>query len=201
MNQFQHIFKKGVGHQTVVALHGTGGTETDLLDLARSLWPAANILGVRGRETENGAARFFRRHSEGVFDAQNLKSEANALADFIGWASDEYEFEADKVWALGYSNGANIAASLLFLRPETLVGAILLRAMTPLQDDLPDLGGKQIFFAAGDLDEMVPTQEIQDLQHRFKAAGADVTLNLAQAEHRLTNEDLEAAQNWLRGRA
>lgn len=201
MNDFKHLFQPGDGPQTVLALHGTGGTERDLLGWARTLWPDANLLGVRGRVLEGGATRFFRRHSEGVFDVENLKSEANALADFVSWASGEYGFNADKVWALGYSNGANIAASLFFLRPETLRGAILLRAMTPLQDDLPDLSGKQILLLAGESDDLVPTQEIQDLEHRFKAAGADVTLNLADADHRPTNSDIEAARDWLSSRS
>ncbi len=197
MNDFHHVYQKGNGRQTIVALHGTGGGERDLLDLARGLWPDANLLGVRGRISERGAARFFRRHAEGVFDEENLRAEANALADFIAWASDEYEFESHHVWALGYSNGANIAASLFFLRPQTLAGAVLLRAMTPLQDDLPDLSGKQILLLAGGQDTLVPTQEIQDLQHRFRAAGAEVALNMADADHALTAGDIEAARDWL----
>ena len=114
-------------------------------------------------------------------------------------ASENYGFDATNVWALGYSNGANIAASLFFLRPKTLIGAVLLRAMTPLQDDLPDLSGKQILLLAGEFDSLVTTEDIQNLEHRFKAAGADVRLNLADADHRPTNADIETAQNWLRG--
>lgn len=197
MNDFQHIFQKGSGSLTILSLHGTGGGERDLLGLALDLWPDANVLGVRGRVSENGAARFFRRHSEGVFDLPNLKSEANALADFVGWASGEYEFDAREVWALGYSNGANVAASLFFLRPQTLAGAVLLRAMTPLQDDLPDLGGKQILLLAGAYDSIVPTEDVQNLGHHFRAAGADATLNMADADHRPTRADIEVARNWL----
>ena len=92
MNDFTHIYQPGAGARTVVALHGTGGSERDLLDLSRALWPDANLLGVRGRVLENGAARFFRRHSEGVFDIENLKSEANALADFIEWGERKLRF-------------------------------------------------------------------------------------------------------------
>ena len=201
MNEFKSIYQKGAGSLTIFCLHGTGGTERDLLPLARELWPDANLLGVRGRVDENGAARFFGRHREGVFDVENLKSEANALADFLGWASGEYQFDADKIWALGYSNGANVAASLFFLRPAVLAGAVLLRAQTPLQDDLPDLSGKRILLLAGALDNVVPTEDIQNLEHHLKAAGAEVTLSLTDADHRLTGADIETAQNWLRGRA
>ena len=196
-NDFQHFYQAGDGPQTVLALHGTGGSERDLLGLALELWPASNVLGVRGRISERGAARFFRRNSAGVFDVENLRAEANALADFVGWASGEYRFDARNLWALGCSNGANIAASLFFLRPATLAGAVLLRAMTPLQDDLPDLTGKRIYLAAGEYDSLVPTQEIQDLEHRFKAAGAQVTLAMAPADHAFTRPEIEAIGRWL----
>ena len=201
--KFQHTFEEGSDSLTILSLPGAGGSEgggeSDWRDL-EGLWPDANFLSVRGRVAQNGNARFFRCHSEGAFDVENLKSEANALADFTVWASGEYSFDAANVWALGYSDGASIAAGLFFLRPATLGGAVLLRAMTPLQQDLPDLSGKQILLLAGDTDDLVPTQEIQDLSHHFRAAGADVTLEWSDADHSLSAHDVEAARSWLVGR-
>ncbi|HEX8463739.1 MAG TPA: alpha/beta hydrolase [Abditibacterium sp.] len=183
---------------TVLALHGTGGTENDLIPLAQSLWPGASILAVRGRISENGAARFFRRLSEGVFDLENLHQETAALADFVAQSATQLGFDAQNVWALGYSNGANIAASLLLSRPETLAGAILLRAMTPFSpSELPNLTGKPIFLAAGRFDPLVPAENIENLASMLEKSGANVTLRWENASHGLVGHEIDEARHFL----
>lgn len=195
---FIHHYQAGSRDFTVLALHGTGGSETDLIPLAQSLFAGANVLAPRGRVSENGAARFFRRFAEGVFDLENLRAETENLAAFVTQSARKYAFDSQKVVALGYSNGANIAASLLLCRPETLAGAVLLRAMTPFQtENWPDLSGKPIFLAAGRFDPIVPTQNIENLAQIFQSAGANVKLHWENAAHGLTSADIEAARQFI----
>ena len=183
---------------TVLALHGTGGSENDLIPLAQSLWPGASVLAPRGRVSEHGMPRFFRRIAEGVFDLESLHSETNALADFVAARARAEPFDPRQVWAVGYSNGANIAASLLLSRPETLAGAVLLRAMTPFEaEPLPDLSGKRVLLLSGRYDPMVSTANIENLARMLQVAGADVTLRFAEAGHDLTRPELAAARDWL----
>ncbi len=201
MNDFISRFEPSdvPNSSTVLALHGTGGTEVDLIPLAHSLWPSANILSPRGRVLEGRAPRFFRRIAEGVFDLDNLRAETQALADFVAERAKSYDFDTKQVWALGYSNGANIAASLLLLRPETLAGAVLLRAMTPFEvETFPDLNGKQVLLLAGRYDAMVPVSNVQHLAEMLGGAGADVTLHFAEAGHELTRAELGTARDWLK---
>jgi predicted esterase len=150
---------------TLLLLHGTGGNEDDLLPLGQELDPSAALLSPRGKILEGGRIpRFFRRLAEGVFDIDDLKYRTQELADFVEEASHIYGFDAHNVVAVGYSNGANIAASMLLLRPKTLSGAILFRAMVPLiPDELPDLSGKRIFMSAGLLDPIVTKQEDHEM--------------------------------------
>ncbi len=198
MTHFIHQFVRGTSATTVLALHGTGGVETDLIPLAQSLFPNARVLAPRGNISENGAARFFRRFAEGVFDLENLREETAKLADFVAASGQKYGFEAQKVVALGYSNGANIAASLLLSRPETLAGAVLLRGMTPFEpQNRPDLDGKAIFLASGRFDPIVPTQSVENLAQIFQRAGADVELRWENASHGLTSADIEAAREFV----
>jgi predicted esterase len=147
---------------------------------------------------ENGMPRFFRRLAEGVFDLEDLKTRTNELADFVAAAARNYELAADHVVGVGYSNGANIAASMLLLRPEIMHAAILFRAMVPLiPDKLPDLSSVHIWIGAGDQDPIVPPSETKRLAELLRRAGADVTIRFAEAAHGLTNDDLEAAHHWL----
>jgi predicted esterase len=142
--------------------------------------------------------RFFRRLAEGVFDLEDLKTRTNELADFVAAAARNYELAADHVVGVGYSNGANIAASMLLLRPEIMHAAILFRAMVPLiPDKLPDLSSVHIWIGAGDQDPIVPPSETKRLAELLRRAGADVTIRFAEAAHGLTNDDLEAAHHWL----
>jgi predicted esterase len=176
---------------TVLLLHGTGGDENDLLELGRSLAPDANLLSPRGKISENGMPRFFRRLAEGLFDEKDLVHRTHELADFVTAAAGHYGFQTDKVTAIGYSNGANIAASLLLLRPGTLAQAVLLRAMVPLIPEIsPDLTGTRVFLASGLSDPILPI----DNARRLADAGAAVLV----AEHELSAERIDAEVERLR---
>src|SRR5213592_1219231 len=195
---FIHEFVPGNSNRTLLLLHGTGGNERDLIPLARELDSRAALLCPRGKVLENGMPRFFRRVAEGVFDLDDLKKRTNELADFVAAAAQRYGFTADKVVAVGYSNGANIAASMLLLRPETLHGAILFRAMVPLvPENLPDLSSVRVWIGAGDQDPIVPASEAQRLAELLRSAGADVTIRFANASHALTEADVKTARHWL----
>src|SRR4029450_2065756 len=195
---FIHEFVPGTSDRTLLLLHGTGGNERDLIALGRELDPNAALLSPRGKVLENGMPRFFRRLTEGIFDLEDLKHRANELADFVAEAGEHYGFTSDNVVAVGYSNGANIAASMLLLRPEILGAAILFRAMVPLVPDrLPHLSSVRVWIGAGDQAPIIPASEPQRLVELLRRAGADVTIRFAKAGHGLTNDDLEAARHWL----
>ena len=195
---FIHEFVPGTSNRTLLLLHGTGGNERDLIPLGRELDPNAALLSPRGKVLENGMPRFFRRLAEGVFDLEDLKCRSNELADFVASAAQHYGFDTDQLVAVGYSNGANIAATVLLLRPEIMHRAILFRAMVPLiPDTLPDLSFARVWIGAGDQDLIVPASETKRLVELLRRAGADVTIRFAEAGHGLTNDDLEAARHWL----
>jgi predicted esterase len=195
---FIHEFVPGTSNRTLLLLHGTGGNERDLIPLGRELDPNASLLSPRGKILENGMPRFFRRLAEGVFDLEDLKYRTNELADFVSAAAQHHGFATDQLVAVGYSNGANIAASMLLLRPEIMHRAILFRAMVPLiPDKLPDLSSVRVWIGAGDQDPIVPASETKRLVELLRSAGADVTIRFANAGHGLTNDDLEAARHWL----
>ncbi len=184
---------------TLLTLHGTGGDENDLLSLARMIDKDAAVLSPRGKVLENGMPRFFRRFAEGKFDIADLKFRTAELAEFVSRASQSYGFDLSSVVALGYSNGANIGASLLLLGPETLSGAILFRAMLPLKPDkLPDLSQKRVFISEGKFDSMIPKDGTIALQEVLEEAGAEVTLNWVDSTHSLTQPEVEMAREWLR---
>jgi len=184
--------------QTLLLLHGTGGTEDDLIPLGNQLAPNASILSVRGKVLENGMPRFFRRLEEGVFDLEDLKMRTDELAEFLTKSSSKYMFDEKRIIAVGYSNGANIAASLLLRRPESLAGAILFRAMVPYSPTvMPDLSNKSIILLEGLYDPIVSTAEAQRLLEIFTNAQSNVTLKWQDSGHNLTNEDIIAAKKWL----
>jgi phospholipase/carboxylesterase len=193
------IETEGKAFTTFLLLHGTGGNEEDLIPLAYELDQRAAILSLRGKVLENGVApRFFRRLAEGVFDIEDLKFRTNELADFVNVASKTYNFDLQHVIAVGYSNGANIAASMLLLRPEILSSAILFRAMVPLvPETLPDLTNKNIFMSSGVYDPIVSKQEAEKLFGLFKNAGAKVSLSWQESGHELTMEEIRKAKEWL----
>jgi phospholipase/carboxylesterase len=193
-----HEFISGTSPRTLLLLHGTGGNERDLIPLGRELDANAALLSPRGEVLENGMPRFFRRLAEGVFDLEDLKYRTNELADFVAAAAQHYGFASDQLVAVGYSNGANIAASMLLLRPEIMRGAILFRAMVPLiPDKLPDLSSVRVWIGAGDQDPIVPASETKQLAELLRRAGADATIHFANAGHGLTNDDVMTARTWL----
>jgi phospholipase/carboxylesterase len=183
---------------TLLLLHGTGGTEDDLIPLGNELATDASILSVRGKVLENGMPRFFRRLEEGVFDLEDLKMRTDELADFILKSSSVYEFDLKRLVAVGYSNGANIGASLLLKRPEVLAGAILFRAMVPFVPDvLPDLSKKSVILLEGLHDPIVSKQEAERLLKIFTDAHCNVTLKWEDSGHNLAEEDIVSAKKWL----
>jgi len=195
---FVYEFVPGSSKRTLLLLHGTGGSEHDLIPLGRELDPTAALLSPRGKVLEDGMPRFFRRLAEGIFDEEDLQKRTHQLADFVGAAAQDYEFAADEIVAVGYSNGANIAASLLLLRPETIHAAILFRAMVPLvPEKLPDLSLVRVWIGAGNQDPIVSTSETQRLVELLRSARADVTIRFVNAGHGLTDGEIEIARLWL----
>jgi phospholipase/carboxylesterase/glyoxalase family protein len=198
---FTHQFMPAKSQQsgpTLLFLHGTGGTEKTLLNLGRMLIPDAARLSPRGKVSEDGTLRFFRRLSVGVFDLDDLRRRTDELADFVLAASQNYQFDAAQVIAVGYSNGANIAASMLLLRPGILQAAVLLRPMLPLIPDLlPDLTATPVFISAGRTDELVPVARTEQLAQVLRQAGADVSEHWLNSGHKLSHEDVREAKAWL----
>ncbi len=194
---FLHEFVPGPSNRTLLLLHGTGGNEGDLIPLGRELDPNAALLSPRGKVLEDGMPRFFRRLAEGVFDLEDLKTRTNELADFVTAAARHYKLALDHIVGVGYSNGANIAASMLLLRPEIMHRAILFRAMVPLiPDTLPDLSSVRVWIGAGDQDPIIPSSELQRLVELLRRAGADVTIRFFNAGHGLTSDDVITARDW-----
>jgi phospholipase/carboxylesterase len=194
----RYIPSGGENSRLLLLLHGTGGNEDDMLPLGRRLDSNAALLSPRGKVLENGAPRFFRRFAEGVFDEEDVIRRANELADFVSAAAEEYRFDPERLTAVGYSNGANIAAAVLLLRGEVIRSAILLRAMVPLSAPVvPQLDGTRVLISAGEFDPIVPADEGERLAALLRNGGADVTLEVQSAGHNLVQNDVIAAQRWL----
>lgn len=195
----KHIFHKGSdpAAPTLLLLHGTGGNEHDLLPLAERVDASASILSVRGNVLENGMPRFFRRLAEGVFDEEDLLNRTHELHDFINQAASEYSFARDNVVAIGYSNGANIAASLLFHVPDSLKGAILHHPMVPRRGvTIPDLTSVGVFIGAGRRDPICSPEESEELTKLLEDAGASVHVHWENGGHQLTSTEVIAASEW-----
>ena len=199
-SSYLHRFEPATqpGTSPLLLLHGTGGNENDLLPIGRQLAPGAALLSPRGNVSEQGMPRFFRRFAEGVFDLEDVAKRTQSLADFVRDAASEYGFAPGQLTALGYSNGANIAASLLLLRPESLTGAVLLRPMIVLQPtQLPDLRGKRIAIISGRYDPIVPVDQPETLAKMFRDAGAEVELHWLESGHQLSAADFRLAGQFL----
>ncbi|RIH84192.1 putative hydrolase MhqD [Meiothermus luteus] len=195
---FVHRFEPGPRPCLLLLLHGTGGNEDDLVPLAQRLAPGVPLLAPRGKVLENGAPRFFRRLAPGVFDEADLRVQAADLAAFVGAAQGHYGLEGLPVYAMGYSNGANMAAALLLLHPSLLEGALLLRPVLPLRPHpLPDLSGKAVYVAAGEKDPWAPRERVEALLESLERAGARVEAAWWPAGHALETPELAAARAWL----
>lgn len=195
----KHIFHAGADSTapTLLLLHGTGGTEHDLLPLANRIDASAAVLSVRGNVLENGMSRFFRRVAEGVFDEEDLIKRTIELHDFVNKAAADYGFDRRRVIAIGYSNGANIAGSLLFHIEKSLMGAILHHPMVPRRGVLlPNLTTVPIFIGAGRNDPLCTAQETIDLTHLLEQAGASVHVHWEDNGHQLTTTEVDAATKW-----
>src|SRR6476646_3158116 len=196
---FIHEFVPGTSERTLLLLHGTGGNERDLVPLGRELDPTAALLSPRGKVLENGMPRFFRRLAEGVFDQEDVIRRAHELADFVNAAVVRYALNPKSIVAMGYSNGANIAAAILLLRPEVLTGAILFRAMVPIvPEQLPNLSHVRVLISSGKREPIVPAENAERLGQMLRKAGAEVALHFVNAGHALTPNDLDNGRNWLR---
>jgi predicted esterase len=183
---------------TLLLLHGTGGDEHDLIQVGQMISPSASLLSPRGKVLENGMPRFFKRLAEGVFDMEDLKYRTKELADFVKEASNIYSFDLGKTIAVGFSNGANIAASLLLSYPETLMGAILFRAMVPfIPNSRIDLSDKKVLLSAGIFDPIISKSQTQSLFDILEKRLANVTLKWQQSGHNLTELDILDAKEWL----
>ena len=186
---------------TLLLLHGTGGDENDLLPVGRMLDERAALLSPRGKVLEHGMPRFFRRLAEGVFDEEDLMERTHELAGFVERALDEYGIDQGRLFAVGFSNGANIAASLLLTYPRLLAGAILLRAMVPFEPDrTADLSGVPVYLAAGRSDQMVPPENTERLAQVLREAGAEVTLDWQPGGHGIGPDEIKAARSWFADR-
>jgi predicted esterase len=195
---FIHEFVPGGSERTLLLLHGTGGNERDLIPLGRELDPKASLLSPRGKVLENRMPRFFRRLAEGVFDLEDLTKRTQELADFVIATAQRCNIDMKNIVGVGYSNGANIAASMLLLRPEILSAAILFRAMVPLTPETePNLSSVRVWIGAGTSDPIVPASETKQLAELLRAAGADVTVRFFKGGHELTHDDVETAREWL----
>lgn len=200
---FRHRFRPATrpGRPPLLLLHGTGGDEDDLLPLGEAAAPGSDLLSPRGQVLENGMPRFFRRLAEGVFDEADLRHRTDELAAFIRDAREAYGLGAPV--ALGFSNGANIAAALLLRHPGLLRGAVLLRAMQPFQEEEPvpppGLAGTPVLLLSGTADPIVPAVNSEGLAARLRRAGAEVTYHPLPTGHGLSQMDLSLARSWLAG--
>jgi predicted esterase len=198
---FVHRFVSAEGPasgETLIVLHGTGGNENDLVGIGQTVAPGAAILSPRGNVLENGAPRFFKRLAEGVFDPKEVRSRAEELARFIRAAITKYGLDASRIYALGYSNGANIASTVMFIHPELLQGAVLFRPMFVYEpQELGDLSGAGVFISVGRLDPIVSVRSIERLLHLFESSHAEVTLKRQTAGHNLVPSEVREAADWL----
>jgi len=195
---YRFVPGEGADSSTLLLLHGTGGDENDLLPLGRRLDERAALLSPRGKVLENDAPRFFRRYAEGVFDQEDLINRTHELAKFVEKAASEYDLDLERIFAVGFSNGANIAASLLLLHPGLLAGAILLRPMVPFDpENPPDLSETPVYLAAGRSDSIVPAENTEQLAELLREAGAEVQLDWQPRGHELGDAEVEAARRWL----
>lgn len=197
--EFIHRYIPGTkSDATLLLLHGTGGDEEDLVPIGTALAPGVGLLSPRGQVLENGMPRFFRRFQVGVFDENDIRFRAQELADFVEASAQRYHFDAAKVIAVGYSNGANIAAANLLLTPGLLRAAVLLRPQLPLTPDpLPTLPRIPVTLLAGTQDAIVAPSSTEALAKLLARCGAQVEVHWQKAGHDLTPEDFGSVKQFL----
>jgi phospholipase/carboxylesterase len=196
--EFVHRFDQGTSPFTLLTLHGTGGDENDLPPVGRMLLPAASILSPRGNVLENGAPSFFGRTAPGIFDADEIRTRAAELAQWIRWATGKYQLDDAKIFALGYANGANIASSVMLLHPGIIAGAVLLRPAVAIEPDpLPDLKAAPVLICAGKVDSITPPGDTEKVARMLTEAGATVDLAMQNAGHDLLPQDFAVVKRWL----
>jgi phospholipase/carboxylesterase len=196
-----HRFEPAIdsGRPPLLLLHGTGGDENDLVPLAGLVSPGSAVVSPRGKVLENGMPRFFRRLAEGVFDEADVRRRADELAGFIAEAREAYDLPAPI--ALGFSNGANIAAAVLLLHADALAGAVLLRAMVPLAEaPTANLAGKPVLILSGQADPIVPAENAARLAAMLESAGAAVRHETVPSGHNLSQSDVALAKAWIEDR-
>jgi predicted esterase len=194
---FIHRFIRGTGPFTLLALHGTGGDENDLIPVCRAVAPGASVLSPRGQAVEDGLFKFFARLGPGVFDENEIRRRADDLAGWIRAAAAEYGVDQSRLYALGYSNGANMAVAAMLLHPGTIAGGVLLRPRLVIKPDpLPQLNGAPVLIAAGGTDPAIPLAEAEALGRLLSEAGATVDLAVAETGHDLTPQDFTMAKRW-----
>ncbi len=183
----------------LLLLHGTGGNEHDLIPLARLVAPTSHVVSPRGNVSENGALRFFRRLAEGVFDMEDLAKRTADLLRFLSAAGERHSFPPDRVIALGFSNGANIAASMMLTQPSQLRRGILVRAMVPFEPATPPMMDKSsALILAGKTDQMIPATQTERLAELMRACGAKVELKWQDSGHTMIQPDVNDARAWLK---
>jgi phospholipase/carboxylesterase len=198
MTDFTYRFIPGTSDRTLLLLHGTGGNENDLLPLGRSIDPDASLLSPRGKVSENGAPRFFRRLAEGVFDEKDVVARAHELANFVSAAAKKNGFDQNTLVAIGYSNGANIASAMMLLGLLKSRGAILFRPMVPLSHP-PDasLENCAVLICGGRFDPIATPDQVSTLAELLRDRKAEVEVRIKESGHELTDADVEAARDWL----
>lgn len=199
MSELAYRFVPGADTGPVlVVLHGTGGTPDDLLPLARELWPDAPVLAPAGPVSEHGMGRWFRRLAEGVFDTEDVIARAGQLADFLRVARVRHELGDRPLVAVGFSNGANIAAAVALLHPDVLTRVVLFNAMLPVPDPPRlDLTGTRVLLVNGRRDPMAPVDSARRLVALLREGSADVREHWHPGGHQLTLDGVAAAKGWL----
>ena len=201
LSGFQYVIRPGNHDVTLLLLHGTGGDEYDLLDLGAFLSPGSSLVGARGRAPEGTVNRWFARFSPGVLDEDDIRRRAEELSGFVSAVTRQNRLNALKVWAVGFSNGANMAAAMLLLRPGLFAGAVLFRPMLPLlPESVPDLAGIPVLIASGMRDTMIPRHSTEDLAALLTRSGAQAEVRWADAGHRFGHDEVEQARQWLERR-
>jgi len=193
----KHVWIKGSNNRTLVMLHGTGGNEYDLIDIAKMIDPNANILSIRGNVLESGMPRFFKRIAPGVFDLDNLVDETKNLYHFLKQSEELYNIKRENIIVIGYSNGANIAGSILLHENHPFKYAVLWRPMVPLKkNEINDLSGVNIFIIASKQDPIVKEEESKELDDMLRLRGAHTTMRWVESGHQLTMKDIELTKAW-----